>query len=1178
MAGDDIITSTVRMLNMNGTDFIYKPTEEQLMEMPLELRNKIVSYDKLYFSYKDEYEKIVSDIYEATNKINYYTHTMMPTIEQSEITAQSEADKLTAINLSPLGLSSVTTSTSQATVESALKNYAKVYVKTGYVKIEINSSNYKYVGTDSSGWNYGTWTGNFKVTNYSDSEDIAYSEIISVKVYDNYQDFIEQKILKNVANNSDEEDSVFDVLSIDELSDFKQALKLYCLNRLTSFYDAIQSALDVLIEVDQASESADLYEPLYMPYYDKLQACQNEIDSRQATIDEWQNTYDNLVLRQQEIQADLNFQDYLGEELYKIFCMYKREDTYQNDNYISDGLSDSEIIQKAKDFLEVAQKELEKARTPNHSISSTLHNLLIMPEFKPIIDNFKLGNWLRICVDGIVYRLRLIGYELSFSSLQTLSVEFSNITKLNTIANETKNILDSAKSMASNFDYFVAQAKRGNEANVEITHWLEDGLQSALVNIKNNNNEEITFDKHGLWAKTYNSETGNYDPEMFRLTHNILAYTTDGFKTVKAALGKHNYYKFDESGKLVQDIAYGIRCDFVAAGYIYGSQIISGDIYSENYSSTTGSHINLKTGAFTLGSGKIVYNPTTNKMEVKGVNIEWSSSTTPEISDIDGLSNYLDQLDGRIQTYSQATDPSKGWTTTEKSEHIGDLWFDTTNSLTKRWNGSSWDIITDSELKELAQSKAQIFTTTPTIPYYVGDLWVQGSSGDIMNCIKTRTSGSYTASDWVKSSKYTDDTKANEALEAANKAQLSADNAKSVAENAETIGNNLVNVLGYDGTKITGTYIYSPVISGGTILVGDKNGTYAEITTEGVLNCVGANVSGTFYSSSGSIAGWKITSSRLQKEDTSSGLYVALCSPTEVGGVGNGIADVLVVRTGTSSSGYQNPVVLSSNGDIVANSLKSSNAQITGGSFKIKTTADTTSYISLTGNYSGTEFFAGGMKHTTGNTELTVGVTADGGEPFVQVRENYAYDNTICSEGIYINKITSTTSTNIVSINARGVYTDSDLFAEGDLAVFGKKSRIATTDDYGMRSLYCYETPTPTFGDIGEGQIDDTGKCYIFLDDIFAETIDTKCTYQVFLQTYGKGECYVTERTSSYFIVEGTENLSFGWEVKAVQKEYDTMRLEEYEGDKQDEDTSSILNDTYNYLDSLLYDVESEEF
>ena len=385
-----------------------------------------------------------------------------------------------------------------------------------------------------------------------------------------------------------------------------------------------------------------------------MQACQNEIDSRQATIDEWQNTYDNLVLRQQEIQADLNFQDYLGEELYKIFCMYKREDTYQNDNYISDGLSDSEIIQKAKDFLEVAQKELEKARTPNHSISSTLHNLLIMPEFKPIIDNFKLGNWLRICVDGIVYRLRLIGYELSFSSIQTLSVEFSNVTKLNTIANETKNILDSAKSMASNFDYFVAQAKRGNEANVEITHWLEDGLQSALVNIKNNNNEEITFDKHGLWAKTYNSETGNYDPEMFRLTHNILAYTTDGFKTVKAALGKHNYYKFDESGKLVQDIAYGIRCDFVAAGYIYGSQIISGDIYSENYSSTTGSHINLKTGAFTLGSGKIVYNPVTNKMEIKGVNIEWSSSTTPEISDIDGLTEDLAQKSASITANADA--------------------------------------------------------------------------------------------------------------------------------------------------------------------------------------------------------------------------------------------------------------------------------------------------------------------------------------------------------------------------------------------------------------------------------------------------------------------------------------------------------------------------------------------
>ena len=145
----------------------------------------------------------------------------------------------------------------------------------------------------------------------------------------------------------------------------------------------------------------------------------------------------------------------------------------------------------------------------------------------------------------------------------------------------------------------------------------------------------------------------------------------------------------------------------------------------------------------------------------------------------------------------------------------------------------------------------------------------------------------------------------------------------------------------------------------------------------------------------------------------------------------------------------------------------------------------------------------------------------------------------------------------------------------GSFTVTGTKSRLSSTENYSDRLLYCYETPSPIFGDIGEGIIDETGKCYIFLDDIFAETIDTDCTYQVFLQPYDRGECYVTERTSSYFIVEGKENLSFGWELKAIQRDFDTIRLEEYQ--KQEKQGADVTVEIYNYLTTLLYDVETEE-
>jgi hypothetical protein len=107
----------------------------------------------------------------------------------------------------------------------------------------------------------------------------------------------------------------------------------------------------------------------------------------------------------------------------------------------------------------------------------------------------------------------------------------------------------------------------------------------------------------------------------------------------------------------------------------------------------------------------------------------------------------------------------------------------------------------------------------------------------------------------------------------------------------------------------------------------------------------------------------------------------------------------------------------------------------------------------------------------------------------------------------------------------------------------GSKSRLVPTNDYGNRLLYCYETPTPTFGDIGEGMIGDDGMCYIFIDPIFAETV-TLNQYQVFLQKCGDGECYVSERKSDHFVVCGTAGLSFSWEIKAKQLGYDQKRLD----------------------------------
>lgn len=123
----------------------------------------------------------------------------------------------------------------------------------------------------------------------------------------------------------------------------------------------------------------------------------------------------------------------------------------------------------------------------------------------------------------------------------------------------------------------------------------------------------------------------------------------------------------------------------------------------------------------------------------------------------------------------------------------------------------------------------------------------------------------------------------------------------------------------------------------------------------------------------------------------------------------------------------------------------------------------------------------------------------------------------------------------------------------GSLSVAGTKNRIIDTENYDTRKQYCYETATPYFGDIGTAQTDETGKCYIDIDDIFAETVNTGVEYQVFLQKEGKGDIWVEEKTDSYFIVKGTENLKFSWEIKAIQRDYEFERLEKFDNSEKEE-------------------------
>ena len=235
------------------------------------------------------------------------------------------------------------------------------------------------------------------------------------------------------------------------------------------------------------------------------------------------------------------------------------------------------------------------------------------------------------------------------------------------------------------------------------------------------------------------------------------------------------------------------------------------------FSTVNGRHI--KTGRIESTAGNCYFDLDNN--QIGGVlQFVKSDGTVGNVADIntkaDDAKDYIDntlpdildgiqaQLDGQIEQFfydydpTDATEPTSTWiaedtrtgTNTEREKHLGDLFYNTDTGKVFRYvkirqfvpppsQGGvpgirwvyQWQQLSDEELEQalaiandaldLAKTKRRIFTTTPYTPYEVGDLWVQGSTGDIMRCKTARATGNYSASDWEKASKYTDDTALN---------------------------------------------------------------------------------------------------------------------------------------------------------------------------------------------------------------------------------------------------------------------------------------------------------------------------------------------------------------------------------------------------------------------------------
>ena len=611
-AGDDLMTATIRNCNPNGTDYIWYFSNSIKEDMSDDLVDKLESYDDLYRYYNNDHvsdldASLLSDYNLIVNKYSVYNKGLqtiiapitgysslmnayynvidlslylesglMPSIEMSETNAEEQASLLTTSSLSPVAVTDIDI-VSVATASSAVLAMAKIIVKSTY-KVDVDEE-VKAELIDNGDTKI--WRGRFTIENYSDEEDYAVSDIIEVDVNDDLETFVKQKLNKALNKENTDDYSVTGLFEKD-YDDFCEELKKYALRPLDRFHSAGQSCIDIMIDQGvgndatwsdkNAGSESNLYEKLYVPYYNKLMAIEAEMKVRE---DEISIISEGLKVNIEEcrtvIQDDLNFENYLGKDLWLEFCTYRREDKYSNDNYISDGLDNAELFERALEFIGAAENEIFKSAELQHSISTTLNNLLAIPKFKPLVKSFKVGNWIRVQVDDAIYKLRLLEYEIDYGNFDNIPVEFSDVTKIKNGFTDLESILSQSSSMATSYSSVQKQVQQSEKSSAIVNGWVADGLDATnTMIIGGADNQTQTWDEHGMLFRKYDSITDTYDDEQLKIVNSTMAITDNNWKTVKTAVGAYYYYH-PVTKKLTK--AYGVIGETIVGKILLGEEL-----------------------------------------------------------------------------------------------------------------------------------------------------------------------------------------------------------------------------------------------------------------------------------------------------------------------------------------------------------------------------------------------------------------------------------------------------------------------------------------------------------------------------------------------------------------------------------------------------------------------------
>ncbi len=405
-------------------------------------------------------------------------------------------------------------------------------------------------------------------------------------------------------------------------------------------------------------------------------------------------------------------------------------------------------------------------------------------------------------------------YTITLSDTVTRSTTLRVLSEIENI-NEVININNLADPAKARRRWLAAQELLGMVFDTEGQYYSEKikplSIETAMLSVGAKSQQFVL--SNVLMEANANGDPNSFTASNGFLTHyamenDIVTWNLVGVSLTK--LADNGMYIYAKCSKTTNEGTYhltneALKADADAAFYYFligtlSSAIADADgkrvarILSLTYGATTINGRFISTGRIQSANGGKAYFDLDNA-EIGGkIKFVSADGSYKDVADVEqqtaDTKDYIDntlpsilkdidtQIDGKIETWFQNTDPSTNWETDAvRAAHVGDLWFNTDTKNAYCYSAKySWDVIENADAKkaledasnaqDTADGKRRVFTDTPTVPYDKGDLWVQGAAGGILVANASRTKEEkYTASDWVKASNYTGDENLNEFID-----------------------------------------------------------------------------------------------------------------------------------------------------------------------------------------------------------------------------------------------------------------------------------------------------------------------------------------------------------------------------------------------------------------------------